>query len=79
MLDYGAAGRLISPGQPEELAFELRRLMLDREARQDLRQSALRGSQVFDVERLLRDYEQVYRSVAKRTDRDERSLAGAIG
>jgi glycosyltransferase involved in cell wall biosynthesis len=79
MLEYGAAGRLITPGQPEELAFELRRLMLDREARQDLRQAALRGAEIFNIDRLLRDYDQVYRSVSKRPRRGADSLESVVG
>ncbi|NYF79930.1 glycosyltransferase family 4 protein [Granulicella arctica] len=62
MLEYGTAGRLVTPGNPDELAQELRTLMLDDEGRRKLRRAALQGSSIFDVQRLVEDYEQVYRS-----------------
>jgi glycosyltransferase involved in cell wall biosynthesis len=61
MLEYGAAGRLIPPGAPKQLAAALRALMQDPAARAYLREAALRGAEVFDAERLIGDYERVYR------------------
>jgi len=63
MLDNGASGRLVTPGRPDELADELRFLMLNDSAREDLRRAARRGSSIFDVRRLVADYEKAYRDV----------------
>ncbi len=63
MLEYGAAGRLVTPGRPDELAQKLRTLMLDGDARRSLQKAALHGSSIFSVSRLVRDYEKVYESV----------------
>lgn len=60
MLDFGRAGRLIKAGRPDQLTAELRSLMSDETARQALRVAAKRGSEIFDVQRLLKDYEAVY-------------------
>jgi len=60
MLEHGAAGRLISPGNPQQLASELRALMTDPAKRAALREAARNGSDVFDVQRLVGDYERVY-------------------
>ncbi len=60
MLEFGNAGRLISPGKPEQLAAELRLLMTDKDARKNLRRAALKGSKIFDVHRLVGDYHRVY-------------------
>ena len=61
VLDYGRAGRLVSPGRPDELAFELRALMTNEEVRLHMQRSAVSGSDGFDVHRLVQDYESVYR------------------
>ncbi len=60
MLEFGKAGRLISPGKPNELAAELRVLMTDQNARLQLRRAALKGAKIFDVHRLVGDYHRVY-------------------
>jgi glycosyltransferase involved in cell wall biosynthesis len=65
MLEYGTAGRLVSPGSPKQLAVELRRLMSDPDGRAALRQAALHGSEVFDVERLVADYGNVYQDALR--------------
>jgi glycosyltransferase involved in cell wall biosynthesis len=65
MLDHGAAGRLIQPGAPAQLAGELRALMRDPAARSALREAARNGSEVFDVGRLVGDYERVYRDALR--------------
>jgi len=65
MLGHGAAGRLVPPGSPERLATELKSLMADPEARQALREAAANGSEIFNVERLVQDYEAVYQSVQR--------------
>jgi len=56
---------LVPPGAPRQLAAELRVLMQDPAARSALRAAALSGSEVFDVERLVGDYEQVYRQALR--------------
>ncbi|HEY0784852.1 MAG TPA: glycosyltransferase family 4 protein [Acidobacteriaceae bacterium] len=60
MLEFGRAGRLVPPGSPVQLAAELRSLMRDPEARAALRQASRTGAEVFDVHRLLADYDGVY-------------------
>jgi len=61
VLDYGRAGRLVSPGEPEELASELRVLMTNQAVRMRMQRSALSGSEGFHVRRLIGDYELVYK------------------
>jgi glycosyltransferase involved in cell wall biosynthesis len=60
MLEFGRAGRLVSPGQPVQLASELRSLMSDAGARALLRKASSEGAEVFNVHRLLGDYDEVY-------------------
>jgi glycosyltransferase involved in cell wall biosynthesis len=72
MLDHGVAGRLVTPGRPQELAAEMRRLMLEDETRQSLQQAARNGAEIFNVARLVRDYDEVYRDVVR-----NRSIADA--
>jgi glycosyltransferase involved in cell wall biosynthesis len=60
MLDHGRAGRLVEPGRPDHLALELRNLMSDDEARIALGLAAKEGSEIFNVRRLVQDYEAVY-------------------
>ncbi len=65
MLEHGAAGRLVPPGAPHQLAAELRALMQNPAARAALREAALSGAEIFDVQRLLGDYERVYREAVR--------------
>jgi glycosyltransferase involved in cell wall biosynthesis len=60
VLEFGAAGRLVSPGKPEQLSAELRILMTNEDARVQLRDASSNGAEVFDVNRLVGDYERVY-------------------
>lgn len=60
MLDFGTSGRLIKPGRPDQLTSELRNLMSDEPTRTALRRAAKHGSKIFNVQRLLLDYEAVY-------------------
>ena len=60
MLEFGRAGRLVPPGHPETLATVLKPLMMDQYERISLRRAALRGSQIFNVDRLADDYLKVY-------------------
>jgi glycosyltransferase involved in cell wall biosynthesis len=62
MLEFGRAGKLVPPGAPDQLASELGKLMKDPEAREKLRQASQDGSEIFDVHRLLGDYDLVYRN-----------------
>jgi glycosyltransferase involved in cell wall biosynthesis len=67
MLEFGRAGRLVPPGQPTQLASELRSLMTDPSARALLRKASSEGAEVFNVHRLLGDYDKVYqRALATR-------------
>ena len=76
MLEHGAAGRLISPGNPKQLADELRALMQDPAKRAALSNAARNGSEVFDVQRLVPDYERVYRdAMRERGARRKQSLS----
>ena len=43
MLEFGRAGRLVKPGDPAGLAKQLRALMIDEQARKDLRKGGVRG------------------------------------
>lgn len=60
MLEFGRAGRLVPPGQPAQLAAALRSLMTDAVARALLRKASSEGAELFDVHRLLGDYDRVY-------------------
>jgi glycosyltransferase involved in cell wall biosynthesis len=62
MLEHGAAGRLVAPGAPDQIARELTDLMKNPEARAALKQAALAGAEIFNVERLVADYEAVYQA-----------------
>jgi glycosyltransferase involved in cell wall biosynthesis len=62
MLEFGRAGKLVPPGEPIRLARELGDLMRDPEARKRLRQASREGAEIFDVHRLLSDYDIVYQS-----------------
>jgi glycosyltransferase involved in cell wall biosynthesis len=62
MLEFGRAGRLVEPGQPAQLASELRSLMNDPKARILLRKASREGAEIFNVHRLLGDYDRVYQS-----------------
>jgi len=67
MLEFGRAGRLVPPGEPVQLASELRSLMTDAVARALLRKASSEGAEVFNVHRLLGDYDEVYqRALATR-------------
>lgn len=61
MLEHGNKGRLVPPGNASRLATELHTLMCDPEARADLRRASLHGAEVFNVHRLIGDYDLVYR------------------
>lgn len=60
VLEFGRAGRLVSPRKPEQLAAELRALMTDQQARLQLRRASLLGAEFFDAHRLVGDYGNVY-------------------
>ena len=62
MLDFGRAGRLVEPGNIDQLTAELRTLMTDTASRLALRAAARKGADIFHVGRLLGDYEQGYRA-----------------
>ena len=60
MLEFGKAGRLVPPGSPKQLAAELRRLMASPQDREALHAAAIAGSEIFDVSRLVPDYDRAY-------------------
>jgi hypothetical protein len=60
MLEFGRAGRLVPFGQPAHLISELRALMRSPADRALLREASRQGAEVFDVHRLLGDYDRVY-------------------
>ncbi len=60
MLEFGHAGRLVLPGSPKQLAVELRRLIANTGDRDALRAAATAGSEIFDVPRLVADYDGAY-------------------
>ena len=60
MLGFGKAGRLVPPGSPKQLAAELRRLMASPQDREALHDAAAAGSEIFDVHRLVPDYDRAY-------------------
>jgi glycosyltransferase involved in cell wall biosynthesis len=60
LLEFGRAGRLVEPGNPRQLAAELRRLMISDRARAELRIAAKQGADFFDIARVATDYDLVY-------------------
>ena len=67
MLEYGRAGHLFRPGAVDQLAERLRALIGDPQARAALAAQAREGAEVFDVARLVEDYQAVYeRAIAER-------------
>jgi glycosyltransferase involved in cell wall biosynthesis len=60
LLEFGRAGRLVQPGNPTQLAAELRGLMVSRNDRSHLRSASKQGGEFFNVRRMTRDYEPVY-------------------
>ena len=60
MLDYGEAGILVPPRQPEALAAALRRFLGNPALRRDYAARAKQGAERFTVERVCRDMEKVY-------------------
>lgn len=60
LLEAGRAGRLVSPGKPDEIAAELRRLMSDEGELVSWKARAKKGSEFLTVDRVVRDYDAVY-------------------
>jgi GT2 family glycosyltransferase len=75
LLEFGAAGALVEPGNPAALAAELAALMLNPLALQAARQRAKCNSQRFNVSRVASDYMRVY-EIAVRQRRP--TASGAI-
>jgi len=69
MLEFGRAGRLVPPGRSDRLAAALRELMTDPIARSSLRRASQTGSEVFNVHRLIADYDRVYRLAGASQDK----------
>jgi glycosyltransferase involved in cell wall biosynthesis len=60
LLEFGEAGRLVKPGAPEQIANELRRLMVDPQILQDWKNRSQRASEYFRVSRVAQNYEEIY-------------------
>jgi glycosyltransferase involved in cell wall biosynthesis len=65
LLEFGRAGKLVQPGNPVQLAAELRALMTSDDERSHFRNASKNGSEFFDVHRMSKDYEPVYDRVKK--------------
>ncbi len=65
VLEFGAAGALVSPGEPRQVAAELGVLMTDAHALGAARQRAKYGSGNFNVKRVFNDYMAVYKSARR--------------
>jgi glycosyltransferase involved in cell wall biosynthesis len=64
LVEFGQAGRLVRPGQPADIAIELNYLMSDRQVLQDWRVSSNCGVDYYEVDRVVSDYEVIYKSLA---------------
>ena len=60
-LEYGRAGVLVDPANVVQLAAALQSLMSDPEQLASAQQRARRNSERFNIDRVVRDYDQVYR------------------
>lgn len=60
VLDNGASGHLVPPQDPSAIAEALRELMGSPAALAHWREAAARGSERFSVDRMAKDYDQVY-------------------
>lgn len=65
MLRFGQAGRLVEPGNVDQLTTMLQDLMSHPETRAELSQEARSGADIFNVQRLLGDYARVYRDAQR--------------
>jgi glycosyltransferase involved in cell wall biosynthesis len=76
LLEGGAAGVLVDPGEPQQLATKLRWLLMDTHARAQLGARAKRNLESLSVERVAREYMAIYqRTLAERVAMDERRAA----
>jgi glycosyltransferase involved in cell wall biosynthesis len=62
----GVEGKLVPPGRPEEFAGAILGLVRDPEQRSRMAKAAMRRSAQFDVERVVRRYEDCYRTLVGR-------------
>jgi glycosyltransferase involved in cell wall biosynthesis len=65
VLEYGRAGLLVPPSDPEAMAAALRQLLSDPQALMAWRERAKQGSEYLTVPRVAADYERVYRTVVR--------------
>lgn len=77
MLEFGAAGRLVPPGQPGILAQALGEIMRDPDQREAMRQAARRGAEIFDAKRLVPDYMNIYEEIIVRRRAGQGSSRGS--
>jgi glycosyltransferase involved in cell wall biosynthesis len=76
LLEGGAAGVLVDPGEPQQLAAKLRWLLLDTHARAQLGARAKCNLQSLSVERVAHEYMAVYqRTLAERESMEQRRSA----
>lgn len=78
MLEFGAAGRLVPPGQPDILAQALGEIMRDPGRRAAMGQAARRGAEIFDVKRLVPDYMNIYEEIIVRRRARQGSPRGVL-
>jgi glycosyltransferase involved in cell wall biosynthesis len=73
ILDNGAAGVLVPPQEPEQLAAKIGWLLMDTPVRAKYAARARRDLERFDVQRVCADYMAVYeRAIAERSTRQDR-------
>jgi glycosyltransferase involved in cell wall biosynthesis len=63
LLEFGNAGKLVAPGAPDQIAAELRQLMMDPAALKEWREKSHRGSEYFSVARVTDDYNKIYQDL----------------
>jgi glycosyltransferase involved in cell wall biosynthesis/lipopolysaccharide biosynthesis glycosyltransferase len=63
MVDFGRAGELVEPGNPTQLGHAIHSLMIDENKLSMARIAAYEGSEYFNVDRMVEDYEKVYKQV----------------
>lgn len=65
MLEFGRAGLLVTPGDVEDIAAALRQLVCNDGLRAQMRLASLEGAEVFNVGRLVGEYDAVYEDAAR--------------
>jgi len=63
LLQHGEAGKLVPPGSPADITRELLNLMSSPAELQDWKSRSRNGSEYFRVDRVVTDYDKIYRSL----------------